>query len=130
ALAIEDCEEVYKGGKADKKDDDKPGVVNTLIEWGVAGGELFYTPDDRRPYAWAISGGDREAIAVDSGAYRTWLTAVYYSMTKRAPKEQWLNEAIATLRAKALFDGPCHPVYLRLGSHEERVYLDLGNEQR
>jgi hypothetical protein len=130
ALAIEECEQVYKEGKAGKKDDDKPGPVETLIDLGVTGAELFFTPDDRRPYAWVASVDHPEALAIDSGAYRTWLTGRYYCMSGRAPKEQWLNEAIATLTAKALFDGPCRPVYLRIGSHEGRIYLDLGNEQR
>jgi hypothetical protein len=42
---------------------------------------------------------------------------------------QVLKEAIATLEAQALFDGPQYPVSCRVAEQDGIIYLDLANEQ-
>lgn len=84
---------------------------------GAAGGESFIT--------FAV-GDHRENWPVESRAVRDWLSKEYYQQTRRAPPSQALNEAIATLGARAQFEGEEHPVFVRVGELNGRIYVDLG----
>src|SRR5215211_599043 len=46
----------------------------------------------------------------------------------RAPNSQLLNDALNTIRAMAIYDGPEVPVFVRVAEQEGDVYIDLGNE--
>jgi hypothetical protein len=93
----------------------------------AAGAEFFHTPgdDDIGLYVTFTVHGHRETWPLGSSGSRQWLTQLFYAHTKRAPAAQPLQDAINTLRAKALFDGPECPVALRVGEHGGKVYLDL-----
>ena len=39
-----------------------------------------------------------------------------------------MSSALQVLEAKAQFDGPERPVWVRIAEHEGAIYLDLGNE--
>jgi hypothetical protein len=62
---------------------------------------------------------------VRSRAIRHWLTKLYFEFSDAAPNSEALQAALNVLGAKAQFEGPELPVYLRVGEHESRIYLDL-----
>ena len=39
-----------------------------------------------------------------------------------------MQSALNVIEARAHFDGPERTVFIRIGSHEEKLYLDLGDE--
>jgi len=63
---------------------------------------------------------------VRSRAFKLWLTRLYYEERGRPPNAQALQDALATVEAKALFSGAEHPVYLRVAHQDGAVWLDLG----
>src|SRR5205807_918504 len=53
---------------------------------------------------------------------------LFHGNGDKPPGAQAVQDALAVLEGKALFDGEEHPVYLRLAGHEDKIYLDLGDE--
>ena len=66
-----------------------------------------------------------ETWPVRSKATRLWLTKLYFDFADAAPNSEALQAALNVLGAKAQFEGPELPVYLRVGEHDDRLYLDL-----
>jgi hypothetical protein len=64
-----------------------------------------------------------------SGGFALWLRHRFYEVTGAAPNPQALTAALSTLAARALYDGPVHEVYVRVAAHDNRVYLDLADEE-
>jgi hypothetical protein len=78
-------------------------------------------------YARCPVGDHLETFAVDSVPFKQWLRAGFYRKNRRSPKDDALREAVDTLAARALFDGPEIKVFVRIGEHEDRRYLDVGS---
>lgn len=51
----------------------------------------------------------------------------FYEQTGGAPSSEALQSALNVIEAKAHFDGPERPVFIRVGGFEGRLYLDLGD---
>src|SRR5690606_20177831 len=52
----------------------------------------------------------------------------FFEQTGGAPSSEALQAALNVIEAKAHFDGPERPVFIRVGGHEGRLYLDLGDD--
>jgi hypothetical protein len=92
---------------------------------GVA--ELFHDPNGE-PFATIPVDGHRETWPLGSKGFKRWLARRYYDAEGKAPSAQALADAIGVLAGKAMFDGPPHPVRVRLAEHEGKVYLDLADD--
>jgi hypothetical protein len=97
-----------------------------LISLAAANASFFTSPDET---AWASIEvkGHRETHAISSPRFKTWLTHIYYLANDRAPNADTLSQVLATLDARARFDGDVRDVFLRTGAHEGKIYLDLGD---
>ena len=60
--------------------------------------------------------------------FRRWLARQFYEQTGGAPSSEALQSALNVVEAKAHFDGPKRPVFIRVGGLDGRLYLDLGDE--
>jgi hypothetical protein len=92
--------------------------------------ELFHSKEGV-PYADVLAKGHRETWLVTSkgsGGFAQWLRYRFYEATGGAPNSQSLTSALNTLAAKARYDGPVHEVYVRLAAVDDRIYLDLCDE--
>lgn len=69
--------------------------------------------------------GQRRTYPIESRDTKSWLTHIYYRRTGNAPSPEALKKTIATLAARAKYDGAECPVYIRVGSFEDKTYLDL-----
>lgn len=67
------------------------------------------------------------AEPINSTTFETHLVSQFFLEEGRAPSTQSVNDGVRTYAAKAAC-GPCYPVFVRLGSHEGRIYLDRGEE--
>ncbi|MEN2981849.1 MAG: ATP-binding cassette domain-containing protein, partial [Thermus sp.] len=97
-------------------------LVGLALEAGVG---LWHTPQGE---GWATlpRDGHREHHPIRGRPFRLWLAGLYYAKTGKPPYAQAIQDALATLEAKALFEGPERRVFVRLGEHGGRIYLDLG----
>jgi hypothetical protein len=95
----------------------------------AARAELFHTPD-REAYASVPLGEHRETWPVKSAGFADWLNRECWAARGQAPREQLLKDAAAALSARALYDGPERPAFLRVGGEvagDDAVYVDLGD---
>ncbi len=108
--------------------DRNPTQGDLLI--GYAGeAELFHSPGGD---AFATVGvdGHKETWPLRSRRFKQWLLRRFYADRGRAPSAQAMTDALATISAKAVFDGSERRVYTRVAKHgESTVYVDLGNEK-
>src|SRR6476661_1571504 len=72
--------------------------------------------------------GHRETWPVRSIRLRSWLRRNYYDATGAAAGAGAISAALDLLEARAQFDAPRRPIYLRVAEHEGRIYLDLADE--
>lgn len=94
----------------------------------------FFRSDHGEGYARFPRGDGTDSCPVQSEKFRTWLRHKYYQEYEDAPSRQALENAIATLDAKAEFEGGVYPVYRRVAGHEDgdeqHIYVDLCDERR
>jgi hypothetical protein len=104
----------------------RPKQADTLI--GIAEhAELFRTRDDKAFADIRIS-SRRETWAVRSSGFRKWLLHTYFKEHKSTPSSEALKQAIDTIEARAQFEAPTREVFVRVGAHEGRIYIDVGDQ--
>lgn len=104
------------------------GPTQSEMLIGYAGqAELFHAPDGEC-YATVEVEGHRENWPLKGVRFGQWLLKRFYGETGKAPGAQALTDARSTIAARATFEGPERPVYVRVAKHEGGVYLDLCNE--
>jgi hypothetical protein len=88
--------------------------------------ELFRTSEGIA-YANVMVDGHRKTYAVKSTFMRQWLTARFLAETGKAPATNAMQAVLGALEAKACINGAEVPVYLRVGSANGKLYLDLAD---
>lgn len=72
--------------------------------------------------------GHRETWPVRAKGFRRWLTQQFFDATGGAPSSEALSSALNVIEAKAHFEGPELPVFIRVGGIDDKLYLDLGDD--
>ena len=103
-----------------------PKQADILISL-AAEADLFHVSDGTG-YADVNINDHRETWAIRSKGFKRWLARRYYEETVGAPSSEALQAALNVIEARAHFDGPVRTVFVRIGSHEEKLYLDLGDK--
>src|SRR5262245_60411988 len=98
-------------------------LVNLAIR---AADELFHSAEGDA-YATIDVEGHQETWLLKVRGFRRWLARLFYEEMRKAPGSQAVQDALAVLEGKALYDGPEYPVYTRLAAVNGTIYLDLGN---
>lgn len=88
--------------------------------------ELFHS-QDRRAYATVPVGSHRQTLEVDGEVFADWLASRYYHRRAAAVAPEDMKKAVATLSARARFDGQRHEVFVRTAHVDGRIYVDLCN---
>jgi hypothetical protein len=105
----------------------RPKQADVLIE--IAESANLFHAADGTAYADLDINGHRETWAIRSKGFRRWLTRSYFeSMQGGAPSSEALQSALGVIEAKAHFDAPKRAVYVRVGSLDGRMYLDLADD--
>lgn len=107
------------------KGDEEPTQQEILLAIAAAA-ELFHTSDDES-FARIPVNGHLETWAIKGGGFKKWLLHEFYKLQKKAPQAEIFSSTIKLLEAKALFDGPERPMWVRVAEHDGCIYLDLGN---
>ena len=110
------------------EDDHKKTYSQLLIEITDKFCELFHD-EDKETYATIDSGTHHETWKIHSRGFRLWISDQFYTLTGLGISSNSLKDALATIEAKAVFDGACKKVYLRVAQLKNTIYLDICNEQ-
>jgi len=89
--------------------------------------DLFHT-DDGTAFADLPIDEHRETWPVRRARFRSWLRRSHYEATGEAADYAAISSALNLLEARAQFDGPQRPVFLRVAEQDGRIYLDLADE--
>ena len=110
-------------------DDGKPSQADTLVKYACEAAQFYNNPNNEdETYALVQMNGHRECWLLKSTGFKAWLRFQYFSRTGARPKADAFNQALDTLDAKARFEGPSAPVFLRRAEHEGKIYIDLCDE--
>jgi hypothetical protein len=126
---------------------DKPAVGKAADQPGDAGKErgpkqadvlialadeatLFHTADGTA-FADLTVGTHRETWPIQRKDFRRWLKHRFFKKTGSAPNAEALQAALGIIEARAQFDAdaPECGVYIRIGEHGGKIYLDLGDAE-
>jgi hypothetical protein len=123
------CDE-NEGGVSSGTGGRRDNQTNQLI--ALAGeAELFHSKEGVC-YATVPADGRRETWLLPTkgggGGFALWLRQKFYEETGGAPNSQSLTSALNTLAAIARYDGKVHEVYVRIAVVEQRIFLDLCDE--
>jgi hypothetical protein len=99
-------------------------AADTLIDLAGRAQELFHAPDGTA-FATIPLADHLETWSVRSKGFRKWLAREYFNETTSAPNSDAIQSALNVIEARAHFDSVERAVYMRVGAHEGRMYLDL-----
>jgi len=99
-------------------------AIDRLIEYARADFELFHAPEGMAYLRTA----DGLCYRLASAQGRSLLARAFYKREGKGASSSAISEALPTLEAIARFDGPCHPVFVRVARDGDRIYLDLGGD--
>src|SRR5271165_2125203 len=111
---------------ANGKDTKQPKQADILISLATGAADLFHDRDGGC-HADITVNGHRETWPIRSKGFKRWLMRRFFKQTGGAPNAEAMQAALGVLEAKAHYDSPEHSIYLRVGEHEGKVYLDLCN---
>ena len=104
----------------------EPNDTDILISLAESA-ELFHAPD-KTGFADILVDGHRETWPIHSKGFRWWWLRRYFEEEEGAPNSESVKAALNLIEANAHFDGPERIVYLRVGEHAGKYYLDLCND--
>jgi hypothetical protein len=70
-----------------------------------------------------------ETYRIKSRAFRCWLAGLFWVEYRKAPNGEAVQNALATLESKALFEGSQELVAVRLAECDGAIWLDLADER-
>lgn len=113
------AEEEGEGGDA------KATIADRIISLVRCRADLWHdaVPDG---YATIGMGEHAETYQAGSLAFRRWILGLVYRALKKAPADDAMRRAIATLDAIAVYEGRERQVAVRVAEHDGTIWLDLG----
>src|SRR5262245_59791380 len=104
----------------------KEKAADILIRLATGAEELFHAPDGTG-YAIIPVDDHLETWPIRSRGFKRWLARAFFAETASAPNSDAIQAALNVIEAKAHFEGRERPVYVRVGSFEGLLYLDLAD---
>jgi putative DNA primase/helicase len=81
-----------------------------------------------KSYITVPVGGHRETYVMGGKSFAAWLDYLYYAEAKKPAPASALADACRSLAAQAMYDGEEAPVHRRVGAENDRLYIDLVDE--
>lgn len=126
-VGVTELDRQLQHGDGAPPDDEDETVADKLI--ALARSQCQFLHDaQREPYAVFEAAGARQVHRVLSQGFSDYLSHAYYIQHDRAPTEQSLKVALATLRGQAQFEGEACEVFTRIAKTEAGYWLDLCND--
>ena len=129
--AISKCKKTYDESltdesliESDNQDRKKKSQATVLIDL-VASYELFHDKD-MNGYIVIPNDGGRKVLGLDSTSFSLWLSGQFYHSEGKGCSRNSIDDALNTIKAKAIHDGDLQEVYLRVANLGDHIYIDLG----
>lgn len=95
----------------------------------AANAHSLWTDSEGNAYATITRhNGTEQHLKIRTSKYKRILISALYAQTGSGCSSQAVEEALATLEAKAQASGTTHEPCLRVARHEQRIYIDLADE--
>lgn len=117
-LAKESLPEDATGGRS---------IAQSAVLVSIADDAELFCDFDGEAYATFAVKEHFETWPLRSKVFKEWLACKYYRDSGRVPGNQAMQDAMATLAAKARFDGRERRVHVRVAEYNNAIYLDLGD---
>jgi hypothetical protein len=118
-----------RSGRHDRDEDRTQSHATTIVSLVIsAKAEFFHDPSGRAFLTFAVD-KHFETHALRSTAARLWLRQLFHQTNEKVPCAQAVADALATLEARAIFDGETHPMHVRLAEQDGSIFLDLANDK-
>ena len=116
--------------KANGLSSDRPDSVGTaLVKLALDKGLAMWHDPEGNPWATLYIDGHAEHHPLKTKAVKRYLAHLYYQENQSAPHAQGIQDALGTLEARAVFEGPEHPTFARLAEVDGVIYVDLANKR-
>ena len=115
--------------KANGLGGERESVGTVLVKLALENGLGLWHDPEGNPWATLRLSGHAEHHPLKTKGVRRYLSHLYFQEHDNAPHAQGLQDALATLEAKAVFEGPEHPTFVRLAEYEGAIFLDLADDR-
>lgn len=112
----------------DEESVEKNSLTQALVTVATGSEMVLFNDGDGNAYATLPHLGKSIAVRVGSSAFSIWLRHLAYAALGKPVSSGPVREAVATLEASALFDGPTLPVYARIAGGGQQVVIDTGQK--
>ncbi|MFG0242225.1 MAG: hypothetical protein ACF8R9_05500 [Phycisphaerales bacterium JB054] len=111
------------GGGGGGRESQADRIVAMVL--GIDNLELFHSSEGKT-YVTLPVDGRLETYPLSSRGFKDWVAHRSYTELGKVPGAQAVQDALAALGGKAMFEGNQHDVHLRLAARGDEVWLDLG----
>lgn len=116
-----------KNTKFPEEEKDNKSQTGLLIEL-LNKVELFYD-EQSHIYATFIVGDHEETWSTSSKLFGDYICNQYYLRYKKVPTQNAIHDALSVVRGKLVSQKKRCSVFLRVGSHKDKIYVSLANDQ-
>jgi hypothetical protein len=107
----------------------KANVASEIVHLVEEAEVLLFRDLEGRGFATYECGSHFETYAIRSRTFRLFVRKLYFDEKESSPSANAVSDALGTIEAKAIFDGPERSVHLRVGGESGAIYIDLGDPQ-
>lgn len=111
------------------QEEDVEDPVQRLLEHLEANDLDTFHDESGRPYMTVNTSKGRRTFAVRSKAARDLLQGVVWNEWQDPLSKYKMEDAMQMLASKAKYEGEEKETFLRIGHRDQKVYLDLANDQ-
>jgi len=113
--------------KTEENNTRKKPVAQLLIDLALKLGSLWH---DSTGTGWVDFDveGNQQTARLRSKRFRDFLAQALWEREERSINSEAWSEAVGTLEGLARFNGPEREAFLRVGTHNGDIYIDLGTE--
>ena len=105
----------------------EPNQTDILI--GFADDTELFHDSSGTAYADIMVGDHIETWNIRSEGFGHWISRRFFEETKKALNNETLKSSLANFEAKARFEGNEKSVFLRTGNLDDKIYIDLCNNE-
>ncbi len=89
--------------------------------------EFFHDKNDKTFVTFSVN-NHKETWEIKSEKFHQFLAKLFWEKHNKPIGANGIKEALMILESKALYEGECHQVFLRVGNHGNKTYIDLCND--
>jgi hypothetical protein len=107
---------------------EEQSIASIAVERASQGADLFHDFRDRAYLSARTAAGGVANLRLDTEEAKNFIRRQYFAEFKKPLHSNPLQQAIETLRARALYDGPKQAVAVRIARQDNTIYVDLGRQ--